>query len=212
MRSALSLAALLAVVSTPAMIPGLAAQAPATSPAAGAARGRVLPAAVQIASATAAAPGEMREGATVLGYTADSRLTTLRAGTGEMVCLASDPARDDFHVACYHKSLEPFMARGRELRAKGMSRQVADSARTAEIRAGTLKMPAQPAALYSLTGPATSVDATTGAVTGARPLYVVYIPFATAESTGLSATPARGTPWIMFAGTPKAHIMFTPEM
>ena len=52
----------------------------------------------------------------------------------------------------------------------------------------------------------------TGAVTGARPLYVVYIPFSTAESTGLSATPARGTPWIMFAGTPKAHIMFTPDM
>ena len=49
-------------------------------------------------------------------------------------------------------------------------------------------------------------------MTGARPLYVVYIPFATAESTGLSATPAPGTPWIMFPGTPKAHIMFVPDM
>ena len=211
MRSTRLLAALLAAVSAPAMVSDLGAQAPAAS-SAGATRARVLPAAVQIASATAAAPAEKRDGATVLGYTADRRLTTLRAGTGDMVCLASDPARDDFHVACYHKSLESFMARGRELRAKGMSRGAADSARTAEITAGKLKMPAQPAALYSLTGPTTSVDTATGAVTGARPLYVVYIPFATAESTGLSATPARGTPWIMLAGTPKAHIMFTPEM
>jgi hypothetical protein len=41
---------------------------------------------------------------------------------------------------------------------------------------------------------------------------VVYIPFATPGSTGLSATSVAGAPWIMYPGTPKAHIMFTPTM
>jgi len=202
----------LAAITLIAIAPRLVAQSPAPSPTAAGTRGRVPPAAVQIAAATAPAPAEQRAGATVLGYAADGRLTTLRAGTGDLVCLASDPAADAFHVACYHKSLEPFMARGRELRAKGMSAGAVDSARAAEIAARTLAMPSHPAALYSLTGPAGSVDPTTGAVSGARPLYVVYIPFATAESTGLSPTPTRGAPWIMFPGTPKAHIMFTPDM
>jgi hypothetical protein len=192
-------------------VPALAAQAPAP-PAAPTPAVRVLPPAVQIAAATAAAPAELRGSATVLGYSPDGRLTTLRAGTGDLVCLASDPKRDDFHVACYAKSLEPFMARGRELRAQGMSRAVSDSVRNAEVTSGKLAMPKHAAALYTLTGPASSVNPTTGGVTGTRPLYVVYIPFATPESTGLSPTPVRGAPWIMFPGTPKAHIMFAPDM
>ena len=51
-----------------------------------------------------------------------------------------------------------------------------------------------------------------GAATGARPLYVVYLPGATPESTGIPAQPAQGRPWLMFPGTPKAHIMFVPSM
>jgi hypothetical protein len=45
-----------------------------------------------------------------------------------------------------------------------------------------------------------------------RALYVVYIPGATPESTGLPATPGPNSPWLMFPGTPKAHIMFIPSM
>jgi hypothetical protein len=85
-----------------------------------------------------------------------------------------------------------------------------DTVRFREVRSGKLKLPKEPALLYSLTGG--SFDPATGTATGARPLFVVYIPFATAESTGLSAVAARGTPWIMLPGTPKAHIMFTPSM
>jgi hypothetical protein len=172
----------------------------------------VPPAEQQIAAAVAPAPAELRAGATVLGYGRDGRLITLRQGTNALVCLASDPAADRFHVACYHRALEPFMARGRALRLQGVRGPAVDSARSAEIAAGTLAMPSHPAALYSLTGPPGSFDAATGTVRGARPLYVVYIPFATAESTGLSPTPIGRAPWIMFPGTPKAHIMFTPDM
>jgi hypothetical protein len=164
----------------------------------------------QIASAVLPLPADLRAGATVMGYTTDGRLVTLREGSGAMTCLASNPAMQRFHVACYHKSLEPFMARGRQLRAQGVAGDQVDSVRFREARAGTLRLPKEPALLYSLTGD--SYDAATNSAPGARALFVVYIPYATAESTGLSASPVRGAPWIMLPGTPKAHIMFVPSM
>ncbi len=167
--------------------------------------------AVQIASAISPLPGEFRDNAMVMGYRGESpTLVTLRKGSGPFTCLASDPAGKQFHAACYHQSLEPFMARGRALRASGVKGDQVDSTRFREVRTGKLKMPKTPAALYSLTGG--SMDATTGAVQGARSLFVVYMSGATAASTGLSAKPAEGTPWIMYSGTPKAHIMFVPKM
>ena len=185
----------------------LAAQAPA---AAAAARPTIPPADQQIAAAVLPIPAEYRASARVLGYGADAKLTVLRPGTGAYVCLASDPKVSRFHVACYHRSLEPFMARGRELRAQGLRQEQVDSARFAETRSGRLAMPAGASALYSLTGG--SFDPATGTATGARPLFVVYIPNATGESTGLSEKPMPGAPWIMNPGTPKAHIMFVPTM
>jgi hypothetical protein len=157
-------------------------------------------------------PQEFRDSATVLGYNAAGQLVTLREARGDFICLASDPKADRFHVACYHRSLEPFMARGRELRARGTTGDQVDSVRFAEVKSGKLRMPAQPASLYSLTGPRGSYNAATNAVTDAGHLFVVYIPGATAASSGLSARPQRGVPWIMFPGTPKAHIMFVPSM
>ena len=167
----------------------------------------------QIASAVSPLPKEFQESATVLGYTAaDKPLTKLRDGKGAFVCLADDPRDERFHVACYHSGLEPFMARGRELRASGVQGAGVDSARYAEINSGKLPMPRTPSALYSITTQHTNVNHDSGAITGGRSLYVVYIPFATSESTGLPKTPAGNMPWIMFPGTPKAHIMFTPTM
>jgi hypothetical protein len=168
----------------------------------------------QIASAVLPLPTEFRGDARVLGYRAGSKeLVTLREGNGAFICLASNPANALFHVACYHRSLEPFMARGRALRAAGVKGDKVDSARFAEIRTGKLAMPKQAAALYSLTGSAnTAYDTTTKTVPGARSLAVIYISGATTASTGLSASPMEGAPWIMFPGTPKAHIMLVPKM
>ena len=172
-----------------------------------------LPEPQQIASAVLPLPTEFRGDARVLGYRAGSKeLVTLRDGTGAFICLASDPTVSRFHVACYHRSLEPFMARGRSLRAAGVKGDQVDSARFAEIRTGKLAMPKQPAALYSLTGAAGSYDTTTRTAAGARALSVIYISGATPASTGLSAKPVEGAPWIMFPGTPKAHIMLVPKM
>ncbi len=164
-------------------------------------------AAQQIAGAVSPAPEGMREGATVLGYTEAGELVTLRQGDGDLVCLADKPGDERFHAACYFKALEPFMARGRELRAQGKERGEVLETREAELKSGKLEMPASPSALYSLTGPAGSFDPATGEVAGANRTYVVYIPYATAESTGLSPQPATNAPWIMSPGKPWAHIM-----
>lgn len=165
----------------------------------------------QIAAAVKAAPEEKQEGAAVKGYSDDGELVTLREGSNELLCLADDPNDDRFHVACYHESLEPFMERGRALRAQGQSGTAVDSIRQAEIESGALSMPDNPVSLYSLTGPAGAYDAAADTITGASPLYVVYTPFATAEEVGLPTRPTGNMPWLMEPGKPWAHIMITSE-
>jgi hypothetical protein len=164
--------------------------------------------AYQIAAAVTPLPEEMRAGATVLGYTAVGKpLVVLREGKNDMICLAPDPAAPSFHSACYHKAMEPFMARGRALRASGVTGERVDTVRFAEVKAGKLAMPTKPAMLYQIFGG--TFDSATAKVSGGRYLFVTYIPFATPETTGLSARPTTSGPWIMFPGTPKAHIMYT---
>ena len=54
-------------------------------------------------------------------------------------------------------------------------------------------------------------DPETGEVTKGYLRYVIYIPFATPESTGLPLAPSEpGMPWIMDPGTHRAHIMINP--
>lgn len=170
------------------------------------------PPAEQIAAAVLPLPAELRASATVLGYDAAGKLVTLREGTGAMRCLADDPAQETFHVACYHRALEPFMARGRALRAQGVRGEQVDTVRFREIAAGRLAMPRTGGALYTLSGPAGSWNAATGKATGVRPLFVYYMPGATGATTGLSETPSRTEPWLMFPGTPKAHVMLVGTM
>jgi hypothetical protein len=171
---------------------------------------RPLSRAAQIEAAVAPLPEQFRATATVLGYQPGATtLVPLRPTDGAYICLATDPGSDRFHVACYHRSLEPFMARGRELRAQGVTE--VDPIRNADVEARRIRMPEQAAALYSLTGTWAHVtDA--GVVSGAQPLYVIYVPFATAESTGIPTRAAAGMPWLMNPGTAKAHIMFVPTM
>lgn len=184
----------------------VAAQA-ASPPRAGSAAPSV---AAEIAAAVLPLPEEFRADATVLGYR-NGRLEPIRPGSGAMICLADNPDEARFHVACYQKGLEPFMARGRALRASGMSREASDSLRNAEVADGRLPMPAR-AALWQLSAAPDSMDWSTNTPRGGRALYVIYIPGATVESTGISGSPAPNTPWLMFPGTPRAHIMFVPTM
>jgi predicted unusual protein kinase regulating ubiquinone biosynthesis (AarF/ABC1/UbiB family) len=166
----------------------------------------------QIAAAVLPLSKEMQAGATVMGYKTKGKLEVLRTGTNGMNCLALYVERPDFHVACYHASLEPFMLRGRELRAQGVKAGAAvDSVRFAEIKSGKLKMPAQ-GALHTITAKKADYDAATNKVKNAGTLTVLYVPGATAESIGISAVPKEDGPWIMFPGTLKAHVMMAGKM
>jgi hypothetical protein len=168
----------------------------------------VPPAPVQIAGAVLAAPAELRDGAAVLGYNAEGKLTQLRAGKNEMICLASDPAKTAFNVACYHKDLEPFMARGRELNEQKITGAKRTELRFQEIKDGKLPMPKEPRTLYVLTGK--SFDPATSNVEDSYLRWVIYVPYATPQSTGLSTKGSDGAPWLMAPGTPGAHIMINP--
>jgi len=62
----------------------------------------------------------------------------IREGKNELICLATDPTKRPFNVACYHKDLEPFMARGRELLAQNVTGAKRNEIRFKEIEDGKL--------------------------------------------------------------------------
>lgn len=167
---------------------------------------------IQIKTALLAAAPQWRDGATVLGYNEQGALVTLRQGTNNLICLADDPAAKGFSAACYHKDLEPFMARGRELRKEGKKAKEIFEIREAEVKSGKLFMPKGPSTLAVYGASDDDYNRETGEVKG-KLRYVIYIPFATPESTGLPLSPEiPGGPWIMDPGTHRAHIMLNPTM
>ena len=163
-----------------------------------------------IATALMAAPAESRAGCKVIGYNMAGEFVTLKDGDNEFICLADNPKRDGFSAACYQKDLEPFMARGRALRAEGKTEKEIFDIREAEVKSGQIVIrPGSTLSIYY--GPETLYDPESAKVKGAQIRYVVYLPFATSESTGLPESPdAPDHPWIMNPGTHRAHIMITP--
>ncbi len=164
----------------------------------------------QISDAMQAAPPEKASETTVMGYDAKGELAVLREGSNELICIADDPNKEGFQAVCYHKDLEPFMKRGRELKTEGKDNGEIDEIREKEVQAGQLKMPENPSTLHVLYGTEIS-RADDGKISGASLRYVVYIPYATPESTGLPIRPlVPGGAWLMNPGTHRAHIMITP--
>ena len=111
---------------------------------------------------------------------------------------------DDEAIAQYDSvlTLEPFTAEsllGRSLAERRRGR-TADAERDlqAAMASGKLQAPPTGTAMYSLSGKTKE---------SARGMWVVLVPGMTAEQTGLPTQPtANGTPWLMRAGTPGAHI------
>jgi hypothetical protein len=166
---------------------------------------------IQIKTALLAAPDDKREGAMVYGYNEKGELTVLRKGTNELICLADDPNSPGFNASCYHVGLEPFMERGRQLKKEGKSFQEIFDIREEEVKSGKLKMPKDGATLFVLSADAENYNPKTGEVKDSYLRYVVYIPWATEESTGLPLKPSGpAMPWIMDPGTHRAHIMINP--
>lgn len=166
----------------------------------------------QIRLAVLAAPAELREGASVYAVNDRGVYEVVKKGTNGMICLADDPRQPGFNVACYQQELEPFMQRGRELKLQGKSAKEIFDIREAEVKAGKLAMNKQPSTLYSYTAKAQDYDSIAGKVSNGYLRYVVYIPYATSQTTGLPLKPdVPGMPWIMDPGTHRAHIMINPE-
>ncbi len=165
----------------------------------------------QIASAILAAPMEARDSAKVYGYDQNGELIVLREGENSFICIADNPNKKGFEVVSYHSSLEPYMAYGRKLVMEGKSRQEKDSIREVKALAGIVKMPEHPATLHIYYGKDGFFNTETGKIENAKYRYVVYMPYATQESTGLSLKPNKSNhPWLMFPGKYNAHIMITP--
>lgn len=161
----------------------------------------------QIVEAVRPLPEPERAGATVLGYRHGAELEVIRSGNNRYICLADPPGDTNFAVSCYQRELEPFMARGRSLRAEGKASSEVRDTRRAEIEANELPMPDR-AVLISMFGRLADEMASPDSVTG---LHVIYLPYATAEQVGFPTTPGAG-PWLMDAGQHRAHVMFsTPK-
>lgn len=168
-------------------------------------------AAIQIKLALLAAPPEKRDSCTVYGYDANNQLAIIKKGTNELICVADNPEQANLSVACYNKNLEPLMESGRVLRKQGLNGAQLFEERAKEVKSGTLKMPDGPSTLYVYSADDKDVNRTTGEVKNGYMRYVIYIPFATATSSGLPLKPsAPGMPWIMDPGTFGAHVMINP--
>ena len=171
----------------------------------------ILPPEIQIKTALLAAPPAEQADATVWGYNNSGNMILLKQGNGHLVCLTDDPKLKGIKVSCYSKNLEPFMKRGRDLMAEGKTDAQKKEMREQEIKSGKLKMPEGSNMLYVLSGKDENYDKTTGELKDGNFRYVLYVPYATLESTGLASKPAiPGMPWLMDPGTYGAHIMITP--
>ncbi|MFD2518383.1 hypothetical protein [Salinimicrobium flavum] len=166
---------------------------------------------IQIKTANLAAPEDLRDATRVYGYDREGNFTLLREGTNNLVCVGDDPNQEGINVSCYSVKLEPFINRGRELTAEGLGEMEKREARQLEAESGDLEMPDAPSMMYIYSGNQEDYDPATGDLKNGHFRYVIYIPYATTESTGLPDKPhAPGMPWLMDPGTHRAHIMITP--
>jgi len=161
----------------------------------------------QIELAVMAAPEAEREASTVLGYDATGKLVRLREGSNGLTCLADDPEKKGISVACYSDGLEPYMQLGRDLRAEGKSNDEVFDLREEAVKSGAITIPVN-SINNVLMG---KLNAMTGELEDTYLRYVIYIPYATPETTGIPLVPSGpGGPWIMDPGTHRAHIMINP--
>ncbi|WP_107039217.1 hypothetical protein [Brumimicrobium mesophilum] len=149
--------------------------------------------------------------AKVLGYSNDENMIVLRESDSYLTCVADDPKKEGVQIVCYYSELEDFFQRGRVLKSQGKTPIEIREIRKKEIESNQLNFPEGQSMMYVFNGKEENLNSQTGEVKDGRLRYVVYIPYATQESTGLPLSPsAPGMPWLMDPGTHRAHIMVTP--
>jgi hypothetical protein len=149
--------------------------------------------------ALAAAPPQMREGATIIKWKADYTYETVKKGTNRLVCYdrSGEPGRQPFAVQCTSIANLDRVAQNRKFEAMTdkAARQAAIDAAEAN---GTRVKPEFGSVFYMMNGPDQE---------HARGHMTIAVPGATAQSIGLPDNPKQGGAWVMNAGTTTAHIM-----
>jgi hypothetical protein len=154
-----------------------------------------------IATVVAAAPANMREGATVIKWKPDFTYDTLRKGTNRLVCYdrSGFPGQQPFSIECTSVANLDRAAQNLKFEAMGDKKQAMLDAAEKD---GTRVKPEYGSVWYHLMGPDREHP---------RSHITIAVPGATTQSTGLPDNNKQGGVWIMNAGTTTAHIMTPGE-
>jgi len=161
--------------------------------------GAFAQASAEIDRALAAAPANMKEGATVIKWKADNTYDTLKKGTNRLVCYdrSGEAGRPAFAVQCTSVGNLDRVAQNRKFEAIADKAERQKAIDAAEANGSRVK-PEYGSVWYMMNGPDQAQ---------ARTHTTIALPGATSQSTGLPDNPKQGGAWIMNAGTTTAHIM-----
>jgi hypothetical protein len=157
------------------------------------------PADPSIERALAAAPRNMKEGATVIKWKPDFTYDTLKKGTNRLVCFdrSGEPGEQPFAVQCTSIGNLDRVAQNRKFEAIQNRDERKKQLDAAEAN-GTRVKPEFGSVFYSMDGADQA---------SARIHATIAVPGATTQSIGLPDNPKQGGVWIMDAGTSTAHLM-----
>jgi hypothetical protein len=156
--------------------------------------GKMTPAEI-MSSAMAAAPREIAKNATILAPDSTGAMKELRAGTNGWTCMPDLPQTPGLDPMCLD---EPGMQWVKSLMSK--------DPKPTNTAPGLVYM-LQGGSDISATDP---YQTTTDHFVESPPHYMILWPFDAAK-TGLSAKPKKTGTWIMWAGTPYAHLMINQK-
>ena len=154
-------------------------------------------------SALLAAPGNLKDQATVIKWKPDQTYTTLRKGTNRLVCYdrSGFPLQQAFSIECTMLGNVDRVAQNMKIEALG-DRAKAQAAFDEAEKNGTRVKPEFGSVFYHIQGP----DVARG-----RGHMTIAVPGATTTTLGLPDTGRGGGVWIMNAGTTTAHLMVPGE-
>jgi hypothetical protein len=148
-----------------------------------------------IRSAASAAPSDIGAHAAVIAPDANGKMAEIRAGTNGWTCMADEPDTPGLDPMCLDKASMQWV--------QSLMAHAPKPANTA------------PGVVYMLQG-GSDISATDPYATKtdhfieSPPHYMIMWPYE-AKTTGFSTTPKKTGTWIMWAGTPYAHLMINQK-
>ena len=135
----------------------------------------------------------------MLGYDSSGALGVLRKGSNEVNCLADNPKERGILGGVLSQGSRAVHGSWPRTDTAGLrGREERHRIRWKDVDEGRVAMPRGARMLYVLTGK--GYDATRDEVDEPYLRWVIYTPYATPESSGISASPGD-SPWLMFPGT-----------